>query len=153
MRIYLDACALNRLTDDQSQPRIHAEAEAVEHILGLVWKQRIEWSASLALEAEIRRNPNHDKRHDILTLLSHAGPLTTPTPAVIQRALLLEAAGYGTFDALHLACSEEARADALLTTDDRFIKQAARGIGNPTVKVLNPVDWLQEVRRWFPLSK
>jgi predicted nucleic acid-binding protein len=153
VRIYLDACALNRLTDDQGQPRIHAEAEAVEHIFGLVWKQRVEWSASLVLEAEIRRNPNQDKRNDALALLSHAGTLAMPTPTAIQRALLLETSGYGTFDALHLACAEEARADALLTTDDRFIKLAARGIGNPDVRVLNPVDWLQEVRRWFPLSK
>lgn len=150
MRIYLDACALNRLTDDQSQPRIHAEAEAVEHILRLVWNQRIEWTASLALEAEIRRNPNQDKRHDALVLLSYAGLLTAPTPDTIQRALLLEAAGYGTFDALHLACAEHAQADALLTTDDRFIKQAARNLANPVVRVLNPVDWLHEVRRWFP---
>ncbi len=31
-RIYLDACALNRLTDDQSQSRIQAQAEAVEGV-------------------------------------------------------------------------------------------------------------------------
>ena len=33
VRIYLDACCLNRLTDDQNQPRIAAEAEAVEQLL------------------------------------------------------------------------------------------------------------------------
>jgi hypothetical protein len=33
MRIYLDACALNRLSDDQTQPRVRAEAEGVERAL------------------------------------------------------------------------------------------------------------------------
>lgn len=33
MRIYLDACCLNRLTDDQTQRRVRQEAEAVEQIL------------------------------------------------------------------------------------------------------------------------
>ena len=36
LRVYLDACCLNRLTDDQSQARIHNEAEAVEGVLRLV---------------------------------------------------------------------------------------------------------------------
>ena len=36
MKIYLDTCALNRLTDDQTQPRILAEAKALERILDMV---------------------------------------------------------------------------------------------------------------------
>ena len=56
-KIYLDACALNRLTDDQSQPRTRSEAEAVEKVLYLVWKGEAEWMASIVLEAEIRRIP------------------------------------------------------------------------------------------------
>ncbi len=64
LRIYLDSCCVNRLTDDQTQLRIHAEAEAVERILGLVWQGIVDWSASTALELEIRRNPQENKRHD-----------------------------------------------------------------------------------------
>jgi hypothetical protein len=36
MKIYLDACCVNRLTDEQSQARIRQEAEAIERILGIV---------------------------------------------------------------------------------------------------------------------
>jgi hypothetical protein len=68
-KIYLDACALNRLTDDQSQLRIHAEAEAIERVLHLVWKGEAEWKASIVLEAEIRRNPNREGRNDALRSL------------------------------------------------------------------------------------
>jgi predicted nucleic acid-binding protein len=59
----------------------------------------------------------------------------------------LEALGYGAFDALHLACAEQATVDVLLTTDDHFIKQVARRLGKPTIRVLNPVNWMQEMRR------
>jgi hypothetical protein len=52
--------------------------------------------------------------------------------------------GYGTFDALHLATAESAGADALLSTDDRFIKRASRGVANPRIPVKNPVLWIQE---------
>ncbi len=146
-RIYLDACALNRLTDDQSQSRIQAEAEAVEGVLLLVWNGQAEWKASIVLEAEIRRNPNAAARNDVLRLISLAGELLRPYRSSIERATTLEALGYGAFDALHLVCAEQAEVDVLLTTDDRFIKQVQRGLGKPTIRVLNPVDWLMEVRR------
>jgi len=60
-----------------------------------------------------------------------------------ERAKVLHAAGYGAFDALHLAHAEADGVEALLTTDDRFIKRAQRGLGNPLVRVVNPVDWLR----------
>ena len=39
--VYLDACCLNRPFDDQAQPRVHLESEAVLIIL-VCFKQR-EW--------------------------------------------------------------------------------------------------------------
>jgi predicted nucleic acid-binding protein len=146
-KIYLDACALNRLTDDQTQSRIRTEAEAVEKVLHLVWKGEAEWMASIVLEDEIRRNPNREERNDSLKLISLAGELLRPDSASIQRARTLEALGYGAFDALHLACGEQASVDVLLTTDDRFIRQAERRLGKPTIRVLNPVKWIREMGR------
>jgi len=63
---------------------------------------------------------------------------------VIQRAKELEAVGYGAFDALHLSSAEAGGAEVLLNTDDRFIRRAARGVGAPRVRILNPVEWLRE---------
>jgi predicted nucleic acid-binding protein len=63
---------------------------------------------------------------------------------VVQRAQELEAVGYGAFDALHVSSAEAGGAEVLLTTDDRFIKRAARAAGSPRVRVLNPVEWLRE---------
>jgi predicted nucleic acid-binding protein len=146
MRIYLDACALNRPSDDQAQARVRVEAEAVERILRLVIDGHAEWSANIALFREIRRNPDREKRNDALSLLSYAGPLAEATEAVVQRAEALRTAGYGAYDALHLAHAEAARANVLLTTDDRFLRQAQRGVGNPPVRAMNPVEWLTEVQ-------
>src|ERR1700694_5803636 len=50
----------------------------------------------------------------------------------------------GAFDALHLSSAEFGDANVLLTTDDRFIKRAARGVGSPRVRVVNPVTWVRE---------
>jgi predicted nucleic acid-binding protein len=149
LKVYLDACVLNRLFDDQSQPRIRAEAEAVQQVLSLILLGNVEWMASRILALEHLQNPDVAKRQDSLDLLSHAGGFPVTSDAVRQRGRLLAAAGYGIFDALHLAQAEEMKVDALLTTDDRFMRLAGRGAGNPTVPVVNPVDWIKEVRLWL----
>ena len=46
---------------------------------------------------------------------------------IVDRAKQLQAAGYGPFDALHVACAEAGRADILLTTDDGFLRKVLRG--------------------------
>jgi hypothetical protein len=131
----------------QSQSRIQPESEAVERVLHLVWNGEAEWKASIVLEAEIRLNPNAAARNDALRLISLPGELLRPHRVSIERAGTLEALGYGAFDALHLACAEQAAVDVLLTTDDPLIKQVRRRLGKPTNRVLNPVNWVQETRR------
>jgi len=49
MRVYLDACSLQRPLDDRSQPRINIEAEAVLTILRLVESGDLELLSSDAL--------------------------------------------------------------------------------------------------------
>jgi predicted nucleic acid-binding protein len=146
VRIYLDACCLNRLTDDQSQLRIAEEAEAVEQILRLLRAKTLEWLSSTALKAETSNNPDAERRYEVEVLLSLATDTIPLDSQIIQRAMELEAVGYGAFDALHLASAEAGIAEVLLTTDDRFIKRAARAVGSPRVRVLNPVEWLREQR-------
>jgi hypothetical protein len=91
--------------DDQSQPRIAEEADAVEHIFRLLRMKTIEWLPSIALEAETRNNPDTERRCEVEVLLL----LATNT----------------------------------IPLDDRFIRRAARAIGSPRVRVLNPVECLR----------
>ena len=141
MKVYLDACCLNRLTDDQSQRRIREEAAAVERILQRMYDHEVQWISSEALVNEINRNPQPERRLENAALLSLANETIKVDRTTARRAKDLEAAGYGAFDALHLACAETAQVDALLTTDDGFVRKASRGDGNPAVPVCNPVSW------------
>jgi predicted nucleic acid-binding protein len=144
MKIYFDACCLSRLTDNQSQARIRAEAEAVERILEWARNGAVDWISSVALEAEIEGNPDAESRREIEALLLLANEVRPLDADIVERAKELETAGYGAFDALHLSFAEAGSADVLLTTDDRFERQAARGLGSPRIRVKNPVLWWKE---------
>ena len=149
MDIYLDTCALNRLTDDLSQPRIRREADAVARILTLAFTGQLVWTASTALQHELLQNPNPVRRADALSLFANAHRVATPTPDTELRAKALERAGVGALDALHLAIAEQEKVDALLTTDDRFLKQSHSSGITSRLEVLNPVDWLNRRHPWL----
>jgi predicted nucleic acid-binding protein len=133
MKVYLDACCLNRLTDDQTQLRIRQEAEAVEQILRQMRDGRIQWISSEALTDEIDRNPDWERRLENAALLALASENLEVDNSIADRAANLQIAGYGAYDALHLACAEAAQVDVLFTTDDGFIRRASRREGNPLV--------------------
>ena len=67
------------------------------------------------------------------------------TDVTIARAQELKAMGFRTYDALHLACAEQATVDVVLTTDDRVLRIATRHTAQLKVRVANPLDWLLEV--------
>ncbi len=145
--IYLDTCAINRLTDDHVQPRVRDEAQAIERILDAVLLGKVEWNASSVVRVELEQNPDVIRRVDSLRVLSRANRIITPTVTTIARARFFSGT-LASIDALHLAACEEVGADGLLTTDDRFIRQAAR-LYLPRPHVLNPVEWLQRRQPWL----
>ena len=144
MKIYLDACCLNRLTDDQTQSRIRQEAEALEQVFRRVRDGFVQWISSEALVDEIARNPNIERRLENSALLTLASEVVAVNAKIASRARELQAAGYGAFDSLHLACAEAVDAEVLLTTDDRLLRKASRGDGRLRVAVRNPLSWSQE---------
>ena len=111
MKIYFDACCLNRLTDDQAQLRIRREAEAVEQILRRLRDGEIQWISSEALTDEIDRNPDVERRLENAALLALASESIEVDNSIADRAANLQIAGYGAYDALHLACAEAAQVD------------------------------------------
>jgi len=144
LRLYLDACCLNRLTDDQSQSRIRNEAEAVEAILRMVREGKASWVSSTALEIEISRNPDTDRRHDVAALLALANEVVVPRSGSAERARFLQKLGFDAFDALHLACAEQGQAGVFLTTDDDLIRRAGRCSNELRTRVENPLSWYRE---------
>ena len=144
MTIYLDACCLSRLTDDQTQRRIREEAEAIERILAQTQAGVWAMISSEALAEEVSRIRSAKRRIAVEALLSLATRSVELNAGVRARAREVAASGYGPFDALHLAAAEEAFADVLLSTDDRFVSLARRGVAGPRIAVRNPLSWLEE---------
>ncbi len=147
--IYFDTCAVNRLMDDLSQPRVHREAEAVAAILELVARKEIRWVASSVVRLEIAHNPHLLRRTAALEVLSTADEFVEPTADTLKLALTLARQGLSGIDAVHVATAQQVGADALITTDDRLLRRAANTLPGITVSVVNPVDWWQRRQQWL----
>jgi len=124
MRIYIDNCCLQRPLDDQTQPRIRVETEAVLAILTAIQVRGFTLLSSEALEYEMRRIPDLRRRNEamaVLTLAQERLELTDETAALAES---IESHGIRPMDAVHLALASTAEADYFATCDDRFLKNA-----------------------------
>lgn len=145
MLVYVDVCCLNRPFDDQSQERIRLEAEAVLLILERCQSRTWRLVGSEAVDYEIPRIPDKERRHKVFYLASVAQTKQTVTELVQGRAEEFEHLGFKALDALHLACAEAGGADVLLTTDDQFLAKARQHSEVLQVRAENPILWLMEV--------
>ena len=145
MKIYLDTCCLNRLSDRQIQERIRQETEAVNIMLSNFRAKRWHWISSSILQFEINQNPDLDQRVSLTTLLQLEHQTVFVGGQEILRGEELEGLGFKKLDALHIACAESGNADILLTTDDRMLRRAKRYRAQLRVRVENPYRWLQEI--------
>lgn len=86
MLIYLDVCCLNRPFDNQEQERIHLEAEAVLLILSRC--QSGEWVllGSEAIDAEIAKTPDTERKDKAMLLNSLATTKVEIDPKIESRA-------------------------------------------------------------------
>jgi len=145
MKIYLDVCCLNRPFDDQTQDRIHLEAEAILSILN--HSQTAGWSVigSDAIDYEISKMPDNDKRLMVQILSTMHDAHVKVDAGVERRAVELKRAGLKPMDALQVACAEKGKAEILLTTDDNLLSKALKNQRTLKVKVVNPLRWVMEV--------
>jgi len=139
MRVYFDACCLNRPFDDQRQIRIRLETEAIAHLLRAVDEGRLVWVTSDALLYELLRCPDTDRRSALLAMCSSASERVLVDAILMKRAREIRSQRVRDLDALHLACAEQGRAAVVLTTDDKFTAAAARLNPSSVVRVVNPV--------------
>ena len=124
MRIYLDCCCLQRPLDDQTQPRIRVETEAVLAIMAAAQSGDVELLGSEALDYELSRIPDEVRRNEALSLLSLAAEHLAITEEMEKMADRLERNGISAMDAVHLAMASCAYADYFVTCDDKLIRKA-----------------------------
>jgi len=141
MRIYLDCCCLQRPLDDQSQPRIRVEAEAVLAVLAVVQAENLSLLNSEALEYEIGRIPNAVRRNEVLGMLALANERLELTEQTEALAVSLESDGIWSMDAVHLALASAGSADFFCTCDDRLLSKgkSLSGLGCKVVSILELV--------------
>lgn len=145
MRVYLDNCAINRPFDDLHQERIYLESEAIMLILARIQRSAWVWIGSEALDIEISLTPDQSRRWRLQQIVQGVTISIKLGQAELQRSQELNALGFSSFDAAHLACAEAGQADIFLTTDDRLLKIAKRARHHLSVKVANPLDWVKEL--------
>jgi len=144
MKVYLDMCAIQRPLDTPSQVRILLEAEAVLGILSLCEAGMIELVSSDALVYENKQNPSPVRREYGYAVLAQARGIIRVTPDVKERASQFLRHGIKPLDALHLALAEAGAVDYFCTCDDRLRRRAKR-IKGLKVKVVSPIELIQEV--------
>jgi len=143
MKIYMDCCCLNRPFDDQTNPIIHLEAEAIKIILSLCEQRVFTLVSSEVLKFEIEKIPDVLRKEKLKILEQLAQEVIKINDEIETRAKYFESLGIQSFDALHLACAERG-ADILITVDKAFLKKANK-IRDLKIEIKNPIEWLKGV--------
>lgn len=144
-KIYLDTCCLIRTFDDQTQVRIQHETESIVGIISHFQAGHWLWISSGILTFEVNQTFDSTQRDDINDILNYVHQTVHIGTAEKARGKTLEVLGFKAADALHIACAESGKADVLLTTDDRMLRQSKRRLTQLHVRVENPHIWFQEV--------
>ncbi len=141
MRVYLDNCCLQRPLDNQTQPRIRVETEAVFAILAAVQAKDISLCSSEVLLYEIGRIPDVTRRSESLSMLSLASETLSVTDDVAQLAESFQQRGLNALEAVHLASASLARVDYFCTCDDKLFRKASEisDLGCRVITLLNLV--------------
>jgi hypothetical protein len=124
-KVYLDVCALGRLYDDQSFPRIQIEKTAVDVIVANIKFRRYHLYYSPVHGIEISQNPDVIARTEIMELLEDFGSncaRVIDDTIIGSRAIEFFKLGFGPSDAFHAAYAEKIDA-FFITCDDQLLRK------------------------------
>ena len=145
MKIYIDVCCLNRPYDNQTQDRIHLEAEAIMTILKHIELKEWYWISSGVVNYEIAKTTDEERKSRLTSIVRWASEVITVDQSSHNRAREIQhQLGIKAYDALHIACAEQGKADIFLSTDDKLIKASKRKKQALKIEVDNPLIWLQK---------
>ncbi len=146
MKIYLDVCAIQRPLDTPNQVRIVLEAEAVLGLIAYCDSGQAEILSSEALLYEGKQSNLSVRKEHIFAGLAKAKNVLEVTEKDKKRAAEFMQFGIKPLDALHLALAKSGNADYFCTCDDRLLRNAKK-VKSLSVKVINPVDLVQEIEK------
>lgn len=146
MKIYLDLCAIQRPLDTSNQIRIVLESEAILGIITFCDLGLVELLSSEALLYEGEQSTLPVRKEHTLSVLAKAKNILVVTEKEKSRATEIMQVGIKPLDALHIALAESGNADYFCTCDDKLLRNAKK-LKNLAVKVINPVDLVQEIEK------
>ena len=146
MKIYLDLCAIQRPLDTPDHVRIVLESEAVLGIIAFCDNGQIELLSSEALLYEGEQSSLPTRKEHTLAILEKAKSIINVAKKETLRAEKIMSFGLKPLDALHLALAETGKADYFCTCDDKLLRNAKK-VEDLMVKVINPVDLIQEIEK------
>ena len=146
MKIYLDLCVIQRPLDTPNQIRIALESEAVLGIIAFCDRGQAELLSSEALLYENEQSTLPIRKEHARAVLAKAKSVVNVTEKEKTRAQHLMTFGVKPLDALHMALAESGNADYFCTCDDKLLRNAKR-VKDFTMKVVNPVDLVQEIEK------
>ena len=144
MKIYLDLCAIQRPLDTSNQIRIVLESDAVLGIITFCDEGQAELISSEALLYEGEQSTLPVRKEHTLAVLAKAKNIISITEKEKSRAAEIMRVGIKSLDALHIALAESGNADYFCTCDDKLLRNAKK-VKKLAVKVINPVDLVQEL--------
>ena len=100
------------------------ETEAVFAILASVQHGTVTLLTSEALEFEISRTPDEQRRREATAILTLASERLTLSDATEQLAESFAQAGLSAIDALHVALAATAGVNYFVTADDKLLRRA-----------------------------
>jgi predicted nucleic acid-binding protein len=145
IKIYLDTSVYNRLFDDQSQPKIFLETQAVVLLFQMIEIKIVDLVTSTVLEYENSKNPFPVKQQSMARYLKMAVIRKSVDDAIKERAIQLERDGLKAIDALHVACAEATQAKYFITCDKRLINRYQANL----TSVLNPISFIMEMENAY----
>jgi predicted nucleic acid-binding protein len=146
VKIYLDLCAIQRPLDTPNQVRIVLESEAVLGIITFCDSGQAELLSSEALLYEGEQSALAIRQEHTRSVLAKAKTSLNISDKEKTRAANLVTFGIRPLDALDIALAEAGNADYFCTCDDKLLRSAKR-VKDLTVKVINPIDLVQEIEK------
>lgn len=140
--VYFDNCCYNRPYDDQSQLKVHLEAEAKLHIQRLITEKKLNLVYSFISEYENSNNPYNVRKSSIFDFFKNASVFVDYSYLEEVTALAAEIAATGVkkMDAYQVPSAIIGKADYFLTTDKRVLKYSTEKI-----QIMNPLDFVRVV--------
>jgi len=139
LKIYFDNCCYNRPFDDLTISKNALEAKAIEDIISKTANGKAKLYNSAAVDYELHEISEGSKKNQVEDLYNSLDLEYIDHSQEIEiRVDELEKQKVRHMDAYHIAYSEKAKIDYLVTTDKQMLNAGRKS--DAKIKIINPIE-------------